>query len=205
MPGAQRRVVGESQHIPSSRSAAAPPPELQNRGGQAGRPVTAEPVTGLPRRQPALRTDRYGFYRPDAPTAKQQRQLVRDLVEQCAEVSLPLVVEPIWHPLEGEDETSAEWRARRVEGIIASAQSGPDGCGHAQGGIPRRRRLARGAGSRAGRLQPARRRHRRALGDPVGRGRLRRLPHAGRAGLQGRRLRLPGRPFDLARRGLDKG
>jgi tagatose-1,6-bisphosphate aldolase len=34
------------------------------------------------------------FYRPDAPTADQQRQLVRDLVEQCAEVSLPLVVEP---------------------------------------------------------------------------------------------------------------
>jgi tagatose-1,6-bisphosphate aldolase len=61
------------------------------------------------------------FYRPDAPTAGQQRQLVRDLVEQCAEVSLSLVVEPIWHPLEGEDVTSAEWRARRVEGIIASA------------------------------------------------------------------------------------
>jgi tagatose 1,6-diphosphate aldolase len=61
------------------------------------------------------------FYRPDAPTAEQQRQLVRDLVEQCAEASLPLVVEPIWHALEGEDETSPEWRARRVEGIIASA------------------------------------------------------------------------------------
>lgn len=62
------------------------------------------------------------FYRPDGPTAKQQRRLVRDLVEQCAEVSLPLVVEPIWHPLEGEDATSAEWRARRLEGIIASAE-----------------------------------------------------------------------------------
>jgi tagatose-1,6-bisphosphate aldolase len=62
------------------------------------------------------------FYRPDAPTAEQQRQLVRELVEQCADLSLPLVVEPIWHPLEGEDATSAEWRARRVEGIIASAR-----------------------------------------------------------------------------------
>ena len=61
------------------------------------------------------------FYRPDGPTAEAQRQVVRDLVEQCAEVSLPLVVEPIWHPLEGEDETSPEWRATRVEGIIASA------------------------------------------------------------------------------------
>jgi tagatose 1,6-diphosphate aldolase len=61
------------------------------------------------------------FYRPEAPTAEQQRQLVRHLVQQCAELSLPLVVEPIWHPLEGEEATSAEWRARRVEGIIASA------------------------------------------------------------------------------------
>lgn len=61
------------------------------------------------------------FYRPDAPTAEPQRRLVRDLVQQCADLSLPLVVEPIWHPLEGEDGTGAEWRARRVEGIIASA------------------------------------------------------------------------------------
>jgi tagatose 1,6-diphosphate aldolase len=61
------------------------------------------------------------FYRPDAPTAGRQRQLVRDLVEQCAQASLSLVVEPIWHPLEGEDQTSAQWRASRVDGIVASA------------------------------------------------------------------------------------
>jgi len=31
------------------------------------------------------------------------------------------VVEPIWYPLPDEDPASAEWRATRVEGIIASA------------------------------------------------------------------------------------
>lgn len=61
------------------------------------------------------------FYRPDAETAEHQRQVVRDLVAQCAEASLALVVEPIWYPLIGEDPTSAEWKARRVEGIIESA------------------------------------------------------------------------------------
>ena len=40
---------------------------------------------------------------------------------ECAELSLALVVEPIWYPLEGEDPSSAAWKARRVEGIVASA------------------------------------------------------------------------------------
>jgi tagatose 1,6-diphosphate aldolase len=63
------------------------------------------------------------FYRPDgdATVAEQQRQLIRDLVATCAAVSLPLVVEPIWYPLPGEDPTSAQWRDERVSGIIASA------------------------------------------------------------------------------------
>jgi tagatose 1,6-diphosphate aldolase len=34
---------------------------------------------------------------------------------------LPLVVEPIWYPLEGEDPASSSWKARRIEGIIESA------------------------------------------------------------------------------------
>jgi tagatose 1,6-diphosphate aldolase len=63
------------------------------------------------------------FYRPDgdATVAEQQRQLIRDLVATCAAVSLPLVVEPIWYPLPGENPTSAQWRDERVGGIIASA------------------------------------------------------------------------------------
>jgi tagatose 1,6-diphosphate aldolase len=46
---------------------------------------------------------------------------VRDLAAECAELSLPLVVEPIWYPLPGEDPASEEWKARRVRGILASA------------------------------------------------------------------------------------
>lgn len=61
------------------------------------------------------------FFRPDAAHAEHQRNVVRDLSAACAELSLALVVEPIWYPLIGEDPGSAEWKARRVEGIIASA------------------------------------------------------------------------------------
>jgi tagatose 1,6-diphosphate aldolase len=63
------------------------------------------------------------FYRPDgdAATAEHQRYVVRSLVDECARLSLPLVVEPIWYPLPGEDPTSDEWRAGRVDGILASA------------------------------------------------------------------------------------
>ncbi len=63
------------------------------------------------------------FFRPDGDveTADGQRELVRDLVAQSAELSLPLVVEPIWYPLPGEDPDSAAWRQARVEGIVASA------------------------------------------------------------------------------------
>jgi tagatose 1,6-diphosphate aldolase len=60
------------------------------------------------------------FYRPDSDSAAHQRDVVKRLVEECAAVSLPLVVEPIWYPLEGEDPTSATWKARRAEGIVAS-------------------------------------------------------------------------------------
>ncbi len=61
------------------------------------------------------------FFRPEAETAAHQRDVVRGLVAECADLSLPLVVEPIWYPLAGEDPQSVEWRRHRVEGIIASA------------------------------------------------------------------------------------
>ena len=63
------------------------------------------------------------FYRPDgdAATAEHQRYVVRTLADECARLSLPLVVEPIWYPLPGEDPASARWRAARVDGILASA------------------------------------------------------------------------------------
>jgi tagatose 1,6-diphosphate aldolase len=63
------------------------------------------------------------FYRPDGTpeVAEHQRALVAGLVAECRELSLPLVVEPIWYPLPGEDADSPEWKRSRVDGIIASA------------------------------------------------------------------------------------
>jgi tagatose 1,6-diphosphate aldolase len=61
------------------------------------------------------------FYRPDSKVAEHQREVVRSLVEECAALSLPLVVEPIWQKLDGEDSTSRDWKERRVKGIIESA------------------------------------------------------------------------------------
>lgn len=63
------------------------------------------------------------FYRPDLDerVAEQQRQLLRDLYAECTELSLPLVVEPIWYPVDTEDAASPNWRQRRYDGIVASA------------------------------------------------------------------------------------
>jgi tagatose 1,6-diphosphate aldolase len=62
------------------------------------------------------------FFRPDSIVADHQREVIRRLAEECAALSLPLVVEPIWYPLEGEDPKSDAWRERRVAGIIESAR-----------------------------------------------------------------------------------
>jgi tagatose 1,6-diphosphate aldolase len=63
------------------------------------------------------------FYRPDGDpdVAEYQRYVVRSLADECALLSLPLVVEPIWYPLPGENPEAPEWKAARVEGILASA------------------------------------------------------------------------------------
>jgi tagatose-1,6-bisphosphate aldolase len=61
------------------------------------------------------------LYRPDANVAGHQRDVVKALVDECAALSLPLVVEPIWYPLAGEDPSSATWKRRRIEGIVESA------------------------------------------------------------------------------------
>lgn len=63
------------------------------------------------------------WYRPDGDqaTAEHQRQVLADLVAECARLSLPLVVEPIWYPLPGEQPQSDGWRQRRVAGILRSA------------------------------------------------------------------------------------
>ena len=62
------------------------------------------------------------FFRPDSNVAEHQRQVLRSLVAESAKLSLPLVVEPIWYLLEGEDPKGGAWKSRRVEGIIESAR-----------------------------------------------------------------------------------
>ncbi|MGP6170777.1 tagatose 1,6-diphosphate aldolase [Microbacterium sp. A204] len=63
------------------------------------------------------------FYRPDLDqdVAQRQRELLVRVQAECDAVSLPLVVEPIWYPVAGEDARDAQWQHDRVEGIIAAA------------------------------------------------------------------------------------
>lgn len=62
------------------------------------------------------------FYRREvADVAATQRALVADLVASCREQQLPLVVEPIWYPLEGEDPGDPSVRHRRADAIVAAA------------------------------------------------------------------------------------
>jgi tagatose-1,6-bisphosphate aldolase len=64
----------------------------------------------------------YLSYRADlAEIAAQQRKLVADLVSTCRTLQLPLVVEPIWYPLPGEDPTDPAVRRQRADGIVAAA------------------------------------------------------------------------------------
>lgn len=62
------------------------------------------------------------FYRPESPYAAQQRDLVSALAEEAADWAMPLVVEPIWHPLAGEDPTSSAWKQARIDGIVESGR-----------------------------------------------------------------------------------
>ena len=57
-------------------------------------------------------------YRDEVPEAATHRDLVRQVADECAAVSLPLIVEPIWVPLEGEDLNDPGIRAKRVRGIV---------------------------------------------------------------------------------------
>lgn len=65
------------------------------------------------------------WYRPDGDPAlaESQRRTLTALADECADLDLLLVVEPIWFPLAGEDRASAEWRAARAEGIAESAST----------------------------------------------------------------------------------
>jgi tagatose 1,6-diphosphate aldolase len=61
------------------------------------------------------------FFRPDADSADNQLELLESLVAASVDLSIPLLVEPIWYPLHDEDPSSDEWKAGRIRGIIESA------------------------------------------------------------------------------------
>lgn len=63
------------------------------------------------------------FYRPDLDqdVAQAQRDLLVATQAQADAVGVPLVIEPIWYAVAGEDPTSPQWRAARIEGCVESA------------------------------------------------------------------------------------
>jgi len=62
------------------------------------------------------------FYRSElAEAAAAQRKLVAELADGCHEYDLPLVIEPIWYPLDGEDPGGAATQRRRAQAIVDSA------------------------------------------------------------------------------------
>jgi hypothetical protein len=63
-------------------------------------------------------------YRPDSEVAEHQREVVRSLVRECGEFSIPLVVEPIWLHLRVKiKRVRLGGNAGLVRGIIESARS----------------------------------------------------------------------------------
>lgn len=64
------------------------------------------------------------FHRAEqADVSASQHRLVERLAEECEREQLPLVVEPLWYPLEGESLDDPDVRSARVEAIIGSARS----------------------------------------------------------------------------------
>jgi tagatose-1,6-bisphosphate aldolase len=62
------------------------------------------------------------FYRTElAEAAAAQRKLVAELARDCHDDDLPLVIEPIWYPLDGEDPADDAVQQRRVRAIVDSA------------------------------------------------------------------------------------
>ena len=66
-------------------------------------------------------------YRPEAESAGHQRDVMRSLVAQCADLSLALVVEPIWYPLPGEDTKSKATPNNERIGVGGAAGSVGEG------------------------------------------------------------------------------
>jgi tagatose-1,6-bisphosphate aldolase len=62
------------------------------------------------------------FYRDElTDVAEQQHALVRELAAECDEHEVPLVVEPLWYPLPGEDANDPGVRRERFQATVRSA------------------------------------------------------------------------------------
>ena len=62
------------------------------------------------------------FYREElAEIAETQRELVRTLAAECDAHEIPLVVEPLWFPLEGENQADPALAAARARATVRSA------------------------------------------------------------------------------------
>jgi tagatose-1,6-bisphosphate aldolase len=62
------------------------------------------------------------WWRPDAADADDIRRTVESLVADCDQHQIPLVVEPLWYPAQGQDPTSAAAREERVETLVGAAR-----------------------------------------------------------------------------------
>ncbi len=65
------------------------------------------------------------FHRHDADeeTAAHVHGVVAEAAQECTRLDLPLIVEPLWYPLPGEDLADPATARRRTESVIASAHS----------------------------------------------------------------------------------
>jgi tagatose-1,6-bisphosphate aldolase len=64
------------------------------------------------------------FHRAElAEVTASQHRLIADLVAQCAATQVPLIVEPLWYPLDGESLDDPVVREARVEAIIDGART----------------------------------------------------------------------------------
>ena len=62
------------------------------------------------------------WWRPDAADVDDIRRTVEGLVNDCEQHQIPLILEPLWYPAEGQDPTGEAARKERVETLVGAAR-----------------------------------------------------------------------------------
>ncbi|WP_270888216.1 tagatose 1,6-diphosphate aldolase [Pedococcus sp. 5OH_020] len=62
------------------------------------------------------------WWRPDADDADEIRRMVSSVVGDCEHHQIPLVVEPLWYPRDGQDPTGQGAREERVDVVVGAAK-----------------------------------------------------------------------------------